>query len=129
MKFFKDLLRAGLCFAVALGVIEFAMRAAGERFQASFYTSDATRGYALRPRAEGWNVTENHNYVQVNSRGLRDREHDLKRPADTIRIAVIGDSQSEALQVPQQRTYWSVLERTLNAAMSGQGPKVEVINF
>src|SRR5271165_6450449 len=100
MRFFSDLLRAGLCILGALLVMELAMRASGERFQASFYASDSERGYALRPGAEGWNVSEQQNYVRINSRGLRDREHDLKRPDNTIRIAVIGDSESEAVQVP-----------------------------
>jgi hypothetical protein len=128
MKSFNDILRAGLCLLCALALVEMAMRVSGERFQASFYMSEPERGYALRPGAEGWNVGENENYVRINSRGLRDREHDLKRPKNTIRIAVIGDSESEAVQLPLDQTYFSVAERELNCATQG-GPKVEVINF
>lgn len=129
MKFFSDLLRAVLCISCAALLIEIGMRASGERFQASFYISEPERGYALRPGAEGWNVGEHENYVRINSRGLRDREHDLKRPPDTLRIAVIGDSETEAVQVPLAQTYFSVLERELNCTLPGGGPKIEVISF
>jgi hypothetical protein len=128
MRFSKDIARVGLCVLAAILVLEFAMRAAGERFQASFYIADVERGYALRPRSEGWDVGEQENYVRINSRGLRDREHDLHRPPDTIRIAVLGDSESEAVQVALERTYFSILERTLNEPRSRR-PKVEVVNF
>src|ERR1700722_5169385 len=128
MKFFSDILRAGLCILCALGLVEVAMRASGERFQASFYISEPERGYALRAGAEGWNVGENENYVKINSRGLRDREHELRRSDDTIRIAVIGDSESEAVQIPLEQAYFSVVERELNRAMPNGRHKVEMIN-
>jgi hypothetical protein len=129
MKFFSDLSRACFCLLGALLIMELAMRASGERFQASFYAADYERGYALRPLAEGWNVSERENYVRINSRGLRDREHDLKRAGGTIRIAVIGDSESEAVQVPLERTYFSVMERALNDSQRHGSAKVEIINF
>jgi hypothetical protein len=129
MKYFSDLLRVVLCMLGALLLVEVVMRASGERFQASFYISESERGYALRPRAEGWNVGEQENYVRINSRGLRDREHDLKRPRNTLRIAVIGDSETEAVQVPLEQTYFSVAERELNSTLPSGSPKVEVINF
>ncbi len=129
MKYFSDLLRVALCILGAALLMEMGMRASGERFQASFYISEPERGYSLRPRAEGWNVGEHENYVRINSRGLRDREHDLKRPRNTLRIAVIGDSETEAVQVPLEQTYFSVLEQELNRALPSGSPKVEVINF
>jgi hypothetical protein len=129
MKYSSDILRAVLCMLGALLLMEIVMRASGERFQASFYISEPERGYALRPGAEGWNVGEQENYVRINSRGLRDREHDWKRPPNTLRIAVIGDSETEAVQVPLEQTYFSVAERELNRTLPGGSPKVEVINF
>lgn len=129
MKYFSDLLRTGLCMMGALLLLEFCMRVSGERFQASFYISEAERGYALRPGAEGWNVGEHENYVRINSRGLRDREHDLKRPPNTLRIAVIGDSETEAVQVPLDQTYFYVVERELNHTLPSGSQKVEVISF
>jgi len=129
MKYFSDILRAVLCMLGALLLMEVVMRVSGERFQASFYMSEPERGYSLRPRAEGWNVGEQENYVRINSRGLHDREHDLKRPPNTLRIAVVGDSETEALQVPLEQTYFSEVERELNSTLPAGSPKVEVISF
>jgi hypothetical protein len=129
MKFFSDLLRVALCVAGALLLAEIGMRISGERFQASFYIPEPERGYALRPGAEGWNVGEHENYVRINSQGLRDREHNLNRPPDTLRIAVIGDSETEAVQVPLEQTYFQVAERELNRTLPSGSPKIEVINF
>jgi hypothetical protein len=129
MKSFNELTRVAICMLAALLLLEFGMRGAGERFQASFYIPERERGYGLRPGAEGWNVGEQENYVRINSNGMRDREHDLKRPDNTIRIAVLGDSETEAVQVPLERTYFSALERELSSAMAPEGRKVEVLSF
>jgi hypothetical protein len=129
MKCFNELIRVAICMLAALLLVEFGMRASGERFQASFYIPERERGYGLRPGAEGWNVGEQENYVRINSKGLRDREHDLKRPGNTIRIAVLGDSETEAVQVPLERTYFSALERELNSGLAGEDRKVEVLSF
>jgi hypothetical protein len=53
----------------------------------------------------------------------------VQRPANVIRIAVVGDSFSEAREVAQDATYWSVMERELNRRLPEGGPRVEVINF
>ena len=63
--------------------------------------------------------------VQTNSFGFRDREHDLKKPAGTVRILLLGDSFMEALQVDAQDTVSALLERELRAML---GCQVEVIN-
>src|SRR2546426_8189504 len=44
---------------------------------------------------EGWYRKEGVSYVRINSDGLRDREHSKSKPADTVRVAVLGDSYSE----------------------------------
>jgi hypothetical protein len=129
MKYFSDVSRALVCVLAALVLMEIGMRVAGERFQASFYISEPERGYALRPGAEGWNVGEAENYVRINTHGLHDREHDLKRPPNTIRIAVVGDSETEAVQVPLEQAYFCVLERELNRNLPSGSPRVEVISF
>jgi lysophospholipase L1-like esterase len=67
--------------------------------------------------------------VQINRAGFRDREHELKKPANTFRIAVLGDSFAEAVQVSREDTFWSVLERRLAAAAQFAEMDVEVLNF
>src|SRR2546423_8703719 len=65
-----------------------------------FYMPDYYRGIVLRPNIAGTYQREGRNYVAINSAGLRDREHSIAKPANTIRIALLGDSYCEALQVP-----------------------------
>jgi lysophospholipase L1-like esterase len=62
----------------------------------------------------------------LSSAGLRDTEHSLAKPANVTRIAVLGDSSTEGMQVALPETYTKVLEKNLNR--SGKR-KYEVINF
>lgn len=50
----------------------------------------------------------------INSGGWRDEEWDFEKPEGTIRIAIIGDSYVEALQVDQEQMVGKVLEDILN---------------
>jgi hypothetical protein len=45
-------------------------------------------------------MAEGNSFVEVNRDGLRDREHSRIKPAETLRIAVLGDSYAEALAIP-----------------------------
>ncbi|HEX8503042.1 MAG TPA: SGNH/GDSL hydrolase family protein [Pyrinomonadaceae bacterium] len=112
----------------ALLVFELFLRAAGYSYQ-TFYAPDAVRGYALEPGAEGWHTKEGRSYVRVNSDGLRDRERAKPKPAGTLRVALVGDSYAEALQVAQEDGIASVLERQLGACPRAAGRAVEVVNF
>jgi hypothetical protein len=94
-----------------------------------FYTTDYYRGFALQPGVAGHYQREGESVVRINSDGLRDREHSKTKPADTVRIAVLGDSFSEAMHVPMEQTFWSLLERKLQECNAFPGKKVEVINF
>jgi hypothetical protein len=95
-----------------------------------FHTSDPNLGWKLKPGASGeWNG-EGASFVQVNSEGLRDREHTKAKPPNTLRVAVLGDSFTEAIHVPVEQTFWSKLERKLGNCQAVKGRKnVEVINF
>lgn len=61
----------------------------------------------------------------LSSAGLRDVEHTIAKPAGTIRIALLGDSATEGLQVPLPDTYGMQLSKLL---VGGKQP-IEVINF
>lgn len=114
-----------LCGAIAA---ETALRAVGYSYP-EFYLPDQARGYALRPGMEGWYRKESEVYIRLNSDGLRDREHAKAKPPDTIRIAVIGDSYPEALQVEMEDAFWSVMQRRLQQCRAFGGRKIEVLNF
>jgi hypothetical protein len=113
---------------VGLLIFEVFLRAVGFTYPI-FYEPDASRGYALRPHMEGWYRKEGEAFVQINSDGLRDREHSKEKPPGTLRIAVVGDSYAEAFQVSQGAAFWAVMERRLGDCPSLRGRRVEVINF
>lgn len=120
------MLTASLCVALVLG--ELALRLVDFSFPV-FYTYDDTVGVALRPGAEGWNRTEGEAFIKISGDGLRDREHSRKKPPDTIRVAVLGDSMAEALQVPMDATFWSVIERRVKECKVFGARNIEVLNF
>ena len=115
-----------ILFALLIG--EIALRVIGYTYPI-FYTTDVNRGYALRPCMQGWYRKENDVYIRINCAGLRDREHTKQKPPNTLRIAVVGDSYAEALQVPLEDAFWAVMEHKLQACPAFSGRKVEVINF
>lgn len=113
---------------LALLIAECALRLC--RFEyPRFHQPDLQTGWALRPNHEGWWRSEGQAWISINRHGQRDREHNKEKPPDTLRIAVLGDSFAEALQVPVEKTFWAVLEQQLNACRPFGRRLVEVINF
>jgi len=113
---------------VGAGAAEFGLRIIGFSYP-QFYALDPSLGYSLRPNIEGWYRKEGASYVRINSDGLRDREHSTSKPPDTIRLAVIGDSYTEAMHVEMDQTFWRVAETILPNCPDLGGKKIEVINF
>jgi hypothetical protein len=112
----------------ALLVFEVFLRAVGYTYPV-FYQPDEVRGYSLWPGVEGRYRREGAAQVSINSDGLRDREHAKQKPANTFRVAVVGDSYAEAFQVEREKAFWSVLETKLKECPALGGREVEVINF
>jgi hypothetical protein len=115
--------------AVGLLVFEAGLRLAGIVYPCHFYVLDKYTGSAQRAGAQGWHRMEHKTFIRINSDGLRDREHSKEKPANTIRIAVLGDSYAQALQVPMEKAFWSVMEREMSHCPYLRGRSVEVINF
>ncbi|MEP7153135.1 MAG: SGNH/GDSL hydrolase family protein, partial [Nitrospira sp.] len=113
-----------------LGLVfcEIGLRGAGISYPI-VYQIDGDLGASLRPGAEGLWKSEGEAYIRVNSAGLRDREHDRVKPAQSLRIAVLGDSFAEAVQVPLENTFWWVLEQEIRACPALGDRESEVINF
>lgn len=116
----------GLVFAI--GLAEVALRIAGVGYP-SFYAPDRYVGAAHRPGAEGWYRREGEVYGRINAAGQRDRDHALAKPPGTFRIAFLGDSYTEAMQVDVEQAYWSVAERELAKCPALAGRSVEALNF
>ncbi|HMH17979.1 MAG TPA: SGNH/GDSL hydrolase family protein [Burkholderiales bacterium] len=113
---------------VALLLAEVVLRVIG--FSAPvLYTYDDVTGSRLLAGAAGWQRAEGEAFVAINRDGLRDREHSRTKPPNTFRIAILGDSIAEAVQVPLESTFASVLERQLKSCKAFGNRDVEVINF
>lgn len=126
----RILLRVGamaLGCAIALVIAEMGLRLAGVGMP-SIYAPDHHCGSRLQPSTTGvWN-REGHGHFTINARGFRGPEVSATRPPDVFRIAVLGDSFIEALQVDEQATLCARLQRLLNAAESTPKHQYEVIN-
>lgn len=125
----KELLFAALVFLAIPVFGELALRMAGVHFDAQLYAPDRQRGWKLHPGASGFVSTETRQLIHINSNGFHDEERSHEKPANTIRIAVLGNSWTEALQVPLEKTYTSVLQQKLNSDPCFPGKRVEVLNF
>ena len=95
-----------------------------------FRTYSATRGWRLRPGAAGWNSREGKAYVTINADGWRGPRVMPRKPPNTLRIAVLGDSFVEAVHVPYEQSVCAVLQQEL-AQHCGVASRqqVEVLNF
>jgi hypothetical protein len=113
---------------ISLVVVEMGLRFIGVEYPV-FYEYDPQLGIKLRAGVKGCYTDEGKGYVTINSDGLRDREHQISHPANTLRIAVLGDSYADALQVDLEETFWAVMEKALEKCDNLRGRKVEVINF
>ncbi len=120
----------GLCISLATLVLALAAAELALRFiryptnlVPTLFTP--TVGIVNWPRYSGCQNLEGYACYSINSSGWRDIDHALAKPAGVARIAVIGDSFVEALQVELPQTFWKLLESDLRA----QGKPVEVLGF
>lgn len=117
---------------VALTALELALRLSG--YHRQFAQRDATIGYVLTPNfARSVPILEHAGgsvLFRTNNLGLR-RNTDTAsvKPTGTLRILVLGDSQTEGM-VNNEEAYSAGLERALNEAPVAQERqrKVEVLN-
>jgi hypothetical protein len=81
--------------------------------------------YELRPNLDTLYVKTP---FRTNAEGMReDQEFSREKPADTFRVAVIGDSFTMPTGVAIDDAYHSVMEKTLNDRHDG--PRYEFLNF
>lgn len=105
--------------------------------EVSLYGPDIETGYALRPNVSGTWITENRVQIQTNNLGLRDKPLQAVKPTGQQRIALMGDSFAEALQVNLEDTYQAVAEQLLgvptknieiaNLGLAGATPAVQIV--
>lgn len=120
------LLIAGLLVSIVIS--EILLRIIGFSYH-NFQDRDDLIGRKPSPNAEGWFQREGKAYVKINSDGWRDYEYSKRKPNNVMRIAVLGDSFTEALQIDIENTFWSIIEQELNSCQAFGNKKVEVVNF
>ena len=123
MRRLRPLLLAIASTAAALGLVEGGLRLVGYGFP-EFYWPDARLGWVLWPNTRGMFTAEGRAYVSINAAGMRDRDHATAKASGVYRVAVVGDSYSEAMQVAAESTYWA-----RRPAELGCRGRVEVLNF
>jgi hypothetical protein len=105
----------------------------------SFYTYDRDCGWTAKPDTAGWQTQEGRAYLRINHDGFRGADYSLAKPRDTLRVAVLGDSFTEAQQVAEQDTFCAVAQRRIQSVMPLEAAsddaitipfrRVEVMNF
>jgi lysophospholipase L1-like esterase len=107
-----------------------------------YFTAAAYDGVTLRrlvPNSSFWHTSTDGSWeFRTNSKGFRDDEnYEYDKPAGTRRVLVLGDSQTQGLEVRQSATFAKVLERrlrergvdaqVLNTGISGFGTAEELM--
>ncbi len=112
----------------SIAALEVFLRATGYS-QPIWYQADPQLGWSLRPGVRGKYVQEGQSTVRISPAGMRDRSHAVEKPRATYRIAVLGDSFAEAMQVEYKESFVWHLEQKLAACKFRPGEEVEVLNF
>ena len=110
-----------LTLAAIEGAVRLAVRHADESVSTRYTEADPLRGWRHRPGARG--RFGQAQYV-INSRGLRDVEHEPMATPGETRVLLLGDSFAEGFSVALEDGVARVLERDLRSA----GCPTEVVN-
>lgn len=121
---FKKIIALTLSLAVSFILIEVLLRLVGKDFPL-LWMPDAELGWKQIPGARKHWTEEGDGLVFINALGQRDRERQREKKPGIYRIAVFGDSITEANQVNLDKTFCYLLEEQL----STREKPVEVLNF
>lgn len=113
---------------LGLAVTEGTLRLIGFEYE-NFYEMNPVIGSVLRPGAHGWWREEGQGLVSINSLGMRDIERPIAKPPNTFRVAILGDSYAEALQVNREQGFAVQLESALGRCQFAGKKTIEVLNF
>jgi lysophospholipase L1-like esterase len=115
--------------AIVLALSEAGLRLSGRKSTGLLFTADPLLGWSLRPGAGAWETGEGVAWSRINRHGYRDRERNVTKSPGTYRVAVLGDSLTEARQVAMGETFTSVAESELKRRSCLPAHDVEVLNF
>mgnify|MGYP005845191853 CR=1 FL=1 len=117
-----------LALLLGLLLVEGLLRLAQVAYPAFDRPTPGLRRWGI-PDAEGWAVGESRTWVKLNVQGARDVDHEIAKPANTLRIVVVGDSYTDAFEVEREESFPAVAERRLAACPALAGRSVETINL
>jgi lysophospholipase L1-like esterase len=133
MSFLKNAAITLASIIVSLLLLEMIVRYfSPQDLRFNFSQWDEYVGFVNIPGTQGVTVHQDYRMaVNINSKGLRDREVDYTKGDNTYRIGVFGDSFTFGEGVQDNETYPKLLENLLNAdaQLNGFGRKIEVLNF
>ena len=117
-----------LVFEIALRIIEItpAWRVL-PLMQSYVFGPDDELGHATRKNLNGFWMNENRARVITNDLGLRDDPIEFEKAATGIRVMLMGDSYTEALQVEHDQTFESQAERAVSALLPAR--TFEIVNL
>ena len=129
-----NLILLSLSLIATLILLEFMLRVSGLAPPLLVRDSGRGDGYSLipKPYSKYWYYDEGYSRGRYNRFGLRDHDiYDRVKPEGTYRIAVVGDSFAEALQVDIKDTFENILEGLLekDLKLKRYSPHFEVMNF
>ena len=91
---------------------------------------DPYRGWGGNPNGKSfWNGEGIPSEINMNSGGFRDYERSQTKPKNGFRIALLGDSFTEAIHVKLEDTHGAIIEQNLQQCPVLKDRKVEVMNF
>jgi hypothetical protein len=118
----------GFGIILALMVLDIGIRIVNHWYP-YFYCYDQFRGWGLNPGAHGTYTREGHSFFRINHDGFRGPDYVRPKPSGVIRVAVLGDSYVEAMQVEEDQTFTSVIGRELARDPLLRGRHIEALNF
>ncbi|HNB24295.1 MAG TPA: SGNH/GDSL hydrolase family protein, partial [Candidatus Melainabacteria bacterium] len=111
---------------VALLVVEFTLAAAGLG-EEEIFKLDPTFGFVhMNNKRVTWR-SEGYARSYFGADGMREPGATIEKPAGVFRVALLGDSIVESLQVPIETTFGQILEKEIKKSASGK--ELQVLNF
>lgn len=126
IKHIKKFLRFFAAAIITLFLFEIYFQAT-EISLPSTVQDDSTFGRSFRPNERINLIRESFYMGKVNKYGYLGPAYGIKKPENTIRIALIGDSFVEGIQVADKFHFRNILEQELKAQVNDK--LIEVLNF
>ena len=113
---------------IALLVVEGVLYWAGMG-EEDIYKLDRTIGFKHFPNKRVTWRSEGFSQSYFDADGMRDPGLTLEKPAGVYRVALLGDSMVEGLQVPVEQTFGQLVEKQINKDSASIDKNIQVVNF